>query len=98
MRIFRLEKNKTLLSVLIMPLFLAACATNRFDTGQSTGLVLPPVIQYDGELLEKAADEFESGAAPALTELVKDYKLTRDRLRIAHKEMNKYFFAGKSIQ
>lgn len=64
---------------------LAACGTERIDTRESTSLVLPPVIQYEGELLDAAAQEVESGNAPALTELAKDYKLTRDKLRIATK-------------
>ena len=77
-----------MLFVLVMPLLLTACGGKRFDTTQSTKLLLPPVIQYDSDLLQSAANEVESGKAPALTELVKDYKVTRDKIRIAQKELN----------
>lgn len=81
------EKSKTMLLVLVTPIFLTACAGERFDTRKSTSLVLPPVIQYEGKLLDQAADEVDAGTSPALIELVKDYKLTRDKLRIAHKSV-----------
>lgn len=70
-------------ALVALPL-LTACETGRFDTKKSTALVLPPVIQYEREFLQRAADEVERNSSPALIELAKDYKLTRDKLRIAH--------------
>lgn len=72
-----------LFALAIIP-FMTACGTDRIDTGKSTALVLPPVIQYDGSILDDAAREVKERSCPALIELAKDYKLTRDRLRIAH--------------
>ena len=72
-----------------MPLMLTACGSARFDTRESASLVLPLVIQYEGGLLDKAADEAEAGTCTAHVELGKDYKWTRDKLRVAHKELNK---------
>lgn len=72
-----------------MPLILTACGTARFDTAQSTKLILPPVILYTPALQSAAADEAESGVCTAHVELGKDYKLTRDRLRIAKGALGK---------
>lgn len=77
------------LYVLLTSLMLTACAPARFDTAQSTSLVLPPVIPYEQEFLNTAADEAEAGQCRAHVELGKDYKVTRDKLRIAKKAMEK---------
>lgn len=69
-------------------LILTACAQTRFDTKKSTGLIIPTVIPYDSDFLNKVADEAEGGSCPMHVELGKDYKLTRDRLRIAKKELS----------
>lgn len=70
-----------------MPILLTACGGGNFDTRESTGLVLPSIVQYDSETLSQAADEIEGALCPALTELAKDYKLTRDRIRLAQSEL-----------
>lgn len=71
----------------LIALTLTACAPARFDTAQSTSLVLPPVIPYEREFLNTAADEAEAGQCRAHVELGKDYKVTRDKLRIAKKSL-----------
>lgn len=72
-----------MLFVLMTPLILSACSGGRYDTAESIGLVLPPVIQYERGFLAKAADEVKAGHCPAHVELGKDYALTRDKIRIA---------------
>ena len=89
MRKYRLKRKLMLLCALTLPLMLIGCGTTRFDTSESTSLVLPPLIQYDGELLNVAAIEAESGLCPVHVELGKDYVLTRDRIRIAQRELEK---------
>lgn len=89
MRVLKYEKCKVWLSVLMMPIILTACADRRFDTSQSISLVLSPIIQYESQFLNTVADEAEGGYCPAHVELGKDYKLTRDKIRIAKKELKK---------
>lgn len=72
-----------MLFALTMPLLLTACGGGRFDTRESTNMVLPPVIQYEREFLQTAANEVEGKQCESLNELTKDYKTTRDKLRIA---------------
>lgn len=73
----------------MMPLILTACSQGRFDTAQSSSLVLPPVIPYERDFLQEAASEAKAGQCPAHVELGKDYKWTRDKLRTAERELNK---------
>ena len=87
MRISELKTYRMALFVLITPLLLTACTKGVSNARKSTSLVLPHVIQYDGGLLDQAASEIEGASCPALTEFAKDYKLTRDRIRVAQKEL-----------
>ena len=87
MQTLKLEKIRMLLFALTTLLMVSACGTERFDTGQSTSLVLPPVVQYEGKLLDQAHAELEVGACPAHVELAKDYKWTRDKLRVAQEQL-----------
>lgn len=68
----------------MMPL-LIACETTRFDTSKSTELILPPIIDYDEYFRHQALKEIIANKSPILTELAKDYKLTRDKIREAKK-------------
>lgn len=63
----------TLCSVLTV----AACAPARFDT-----LACPDVVVYSPATQKQAAAEIEAGAAPVLTEMVKDYGVMRDQSRV----------------
>jgi hypothetical protein len=83
MRVLKLGQSKTLLFVLMTSLILTACKTETFNTALSVSLVLPPVITYNQETLDKAVTEAQAGQCPVHVEFGKDYKLTRDRLRIA---------------
>lgn len=67
---------------LIPMLLLTACSGGRFDDTQSRKVVMPPVIQYDSDQRRKAADEIRGGQCPMLTEFAKDYKWTRDKIRV----------------
>lgn len=75
------------LYVLMMPLILTGCAGGHFDTRESTSLVLPIIIQYEGKTLDAAALEAEERACPVHIEFGKDYVLTRDRIRIAKRSL-----------
>lgn len=65
------------IAALIPTLLLAACAPVRFDT-----LACPDVVLYSPAVQKQAADEIEAGAAPVLTEMVKDYSVMRDQSRV----------------
>lgn len=69
-----------------MPL-LTACAGGNFDTKKSTNLVLPPIVQFSSKVRESAAREIGGGQCEGLTEIARSYKATRDKLRIARKEL-----------
>lgn len=88
MKTLSLEKSRIVLFALTMPLILGACGTVRHDTRESTSLVLPPIIQYEGKNLERLAQEAESGSCPAHVEFGKDYIWTRDKLRAAYEALN----------
>ena len=72
-----------MLFALAILFLLSACSEARFDTKQSTALILPATPPVDEQTSSQAVEEIESGSCPALTELAKDYLQTRDRLRIA---------------
>jgi hypothetical protein len=56
---------------------LAACATERFD-----GAPCPPVVDYSGEFLVRAADELASlPAGSAIEQMLDDYQVMRDQAR-----------------
>ena len=67
---------------------LSGCAGGGFDTKKSTSLLLPQVAEYEQSLLRGAANEIENGQCRALTELAKDYYVTREKLRIAKEELD----------
>ena len=89
MKILKFARSRIALFAPILALILTACGPDRFDTALSTSLVLPPVIQYEEKFLSTAADEAEQNFCPAHIELGKDYKFTRDKLRIAHQSLEK---------
>lgn len=78
-----------MLCVLIPLVTLTACETVHSDTSKATQLILPPVIQYSRSFQNKAADEALANTCPAHISLGKDYKLTRDRIRVANQELEK---------
>lgn len=71
---------------MMLPL-LAGCGQARYDTTESTKILLPKIVQYDAEIQSMAADEVRSGSCPALTEFTKDYVQLRDRLRLVRDEL-----------
>lgn len=71
-----------------MSLFLlSGCEVNRFDTKESTKILLPAIVQYDDKIQDEAIEEIESGQCYALTEFAKDYSQIRDRLRLIKDEL-----------
>lgn len=83
----RPDKSKTVLCALATLFILSGCAGGQHDTRQSTALVLPPVIQYEGQFYDSLAEEFEGGKCPAHFEFGKDYVWTRDKIRIAEESL-----------
>jgi hypothetical protein len=59
------------------------------DTRESVSLVLPPVIPYGREFQALIANEAEGGHCTYHVEFGKDYILTRDRIRLAQKELTR---------
>lgn len=76
------------LLALIPIVILTSCSGGNYETPQSARLVLPPVIPYSIELQRQAASEAKAGMCPAHVEFGKDYKTTRDKLRIAHRSLS----------
>lgn len=87
MKVLKSDRFKIALVVLTTMILLTACSGGRFDTAKSTNLIIPAVIPVDRQTGLLVAEEVKGGSCPALTELAKDYKLTRDRLRIAKERL-----------
>lgn len=66
--------------VLLSSVLLAGC--DQIHSDDFDKLTAPDVRNYDQELLDKAADEMESGVAPTLNILVVDYGIMRDQSRV----------------
>ena len=84
---YGLKKSLIILCCLVSLCLLSGCTGKRFDTKESTKILLPTIIQYDGETQNQAAKEIESGQCKALTELTKGYSQLRDRLRLIKDEL-----------
>lgn len=69
-------------------LLLSGCGTARYDTKESTKILLPQIVEYSRSLQDNAATEIESGQCKALAEFAKDYVQMRDRVRFVRNKIN----------
>lgn len=76
-----------MLFVPMTALILTSCAVADYDTRQSTGLVLPDVVQYSRDFQNTLADEASTGSCPAHVEVGKDYHVMRKQTIIAQESL-----------
>lgn len=89
MRTYVLRKNLIILSgCLAMGLILTGCGVTRYDTKESTKILLPTIVQYSEKETRAAIEEVSGGSCPVHVEFAKDYVQIRDRLRLIKKELN----------
>jgi hypothetical protein len=73
----------------VIPIIAGGCSKNRFDTGQSTRLLLPVINEYDAPFHSELLQELDLGVCKAHVEFGKDHVQLRDRIRLADKELSK---------
>lgn len=66
---------------------LTGCGTTRYDTKESTKILMPPLIQYDEKTRIGAIEEVIGNTCPIHVEFAKDYVQIRDRIRLIRDEL-----------